>query len=65
MADVSIIIKSDVGSKKSTTTITDVNPEATNAELYALGQKIFSFTTTSNPVITKQTNEVLLPGGEG
>ena len=66
MADVSVVIKSKTTDEKtSTTTVTYVNPEATNAELYALGQKIYSFTTTSDPIIIKQTNEVLLAGGEG
>ena len=66
MADVSVVIKSKTtDDKTSTTTITYVNPEATNEQLYALGQKVFSFTTTSEPIIIKQTNEVLIAGGEG
>lgn len=65
MADVSVVIKSKTTDEKtSTTTITNVNPDATNAKLYELGYKIFSFTNTSNPIITKQTSEVLLAGGE-
>ena len=65
MADVSVVIKSKTADEKtSTTTITNVNPDATNAQLYELGYKIHSFTYTGNPIITKQTSEVLLAGGE-
>lgn len=61
MASVSLIIKSKTASDKtSTTTITNVNPNATNDELYALGQKFYTFMTTSDPIITRQENEVLI-----
>lgn len=60
MVDVSLVIKSKtIDEKTSTTTITDVNPEASNSDLYALGEKICTFMTTSYPIITKQTSEVL------
>ena len=65
MADVSVVIKSKTtDDKTSTTTITNVNPEASNSDLYALGNKIYTFMNTSDPIITKQTTEVLLAGGE-
>lgn len=65
MVDVSVVIKSKLGEKTSTTTITNVNPEATNAQLYALGYKIATFVNASdNPIITKETSEVLLAGEE-
>ena len=61
MASVSLIIKSKTASDKtSTTTVTSVNPNASSAELYALGQKFASLMTTSDPIITRQENEVLL-----
>lgn len=67
MADVSLVIKSKVGTgdeKTATTTIPNVNPEATNAELYNLGYKFSTFIASVNSsIITKQTNEIL-SGGE-
>ena len=61
MADVSLVIKSKNvgGDKTSTTTVTNVNPDATNQQLYTLGQKFYSFMTTVDPIITRQTSEVL------
>lgn len=63
MADISLVIKSKLDNEKTaTTTIPYVNPSATNAELYAMGSKFATFIAGTNMnIITKQTNEVLLP----
>lgn len=64
MAEVNLLIKTKTADERtSTTTITNVNPQATDAQLYELGMKYYSFMTTSEPTITKQTNDIL-SGGE-
>lgn len=65
MADISIIIKGkDTNDKTSTTSVTYVNAQTTDNYMYQLGQKIFSFTTLTDPIIIKQTQEILTAGGE-
>lgn len=60
MASVNLIIKTKTATDKtSTTTITNVNPNATNEELYNLGIQFYSLMTTTDPIITRQESEVL------
>lgn len=60
MADVSIIVKGKTASETtSTTSINYVNPEATKSQLYELGYTIFQLTDLSEPIIIKQTQEIL------
>lgn len=62
---ISIIIKGTTNLEKTaTTSIPYVNPEATNQAIYALGAKFFSFTTLTDPIIIKQTQQILTAGGE-
>lgn len=59
---VNLIIRSKptaASTTRTTTTITNVNPGANSSELYALGIKFHSLMTTIEPIITKETTDVL------
>lgn len=62
----SLLIKSKLtasATTRKTITLTHVNPEATDEELYELGAAVNNLTTTVDPIITKVTTKILL-GGE-
>lgn len=63
MADVSLVIKAKAGTKTATTTVTNVNPEASDGNLYLLGTAIHALSTTTDPIITKRTDQVLTSAG--
>ena len=61
MAEISIVIQStDTSAKKNTTTVTNINPEATNAQIKQLAQKLISFTTDAYVSVTKVTKEEVI-----
>lgn len=65
MADISVIVKGTTSDNKtSTTSITYVNPQATDIELYNLGVAMGALTTLTDQIIIKQTQEILTSGGE-
>lgn len=55
----SLQIKSMSNDKTNTTTIQYVNPEATNAQLVQLAQKIIALTTDTYSGVYKITKEVI------
>ena len=61
MAKVSIEIESTtVASKKNTTTISYINPQATNAKLKEFAQMLIALTTDSYEGVTKITKESVI-----
>lgn len=61
MAEISLVIQStDTSSKKNTTTVTNINPEATNAQIKQLAQKLIAFTTDTYIGVTKVTKEEVI-----
>ena len=58
MTEISLVIQStDTSAKKNTTTVTNINPEATNAQIKQLAQKLIAFTTDTYVSVTKITKE--------
>ena len=47
----------DTSAKKNTTTVTNINPEATNAQIKQLAQKLIAFTTDTYVGVMKVTKE--------
>lgn len=58
---VSLVISStDQSSKKNTNTVTNLNPEATNAQIKQLAQKLIAFTTDTYVGASKVTKESVI-----
>lgn len=58
---ISLVISStDTSEKKNTTTVTNINPEATNAQIKQLAQKLIAFTTDTYVGVTKVTKEEVI-----
>ena len=61
MAKVSIEIESTtIASKKNTTTISYINPQATNAKLKEFAQMLIALTTDTYEGVTKITKESVI-----
>ena len=61
MTEISLVIQStDTSAKKNTTTVTNINTEATNAQITQLAQKLIAFTTDSYVGVTKVTKEEVI-----
>lgn len=61
MTEISLVIQStDTSAKKNTTTVTNINTEATNAQIKQLAQKLIAFTTDSYVGVTKVTKEEVI-----
>lgn len=55
-----VITSTDTLEKKNTTTVTNINPEATNAQIKQLAQKLIAFTTDTYVGLTKVTKEEVI-----
>ena len=55
-----VITSTDTSEKKNTTTVTNINPEATNAQIKQLAQKLIAFTTDTYVGVTKVTKEEVI-----
>ena len=61
MTEISLVIQStDTSAKKNTTTVTNINLEATNAQIKQLAQKLIAFTTDTYVGVTKVTKEEVI-----
>ena len=55
-----VITSTDTSAKKNTTTVTNINPEATNAQIKQLAQKLIAFTTDTYVGVTKVTKDEVI-----